>query len=222
MSDRRRSLACALTCTLAIAVSVPSLGHAADPALYEAAKKEGEVAWYTTLIVNQAVRPLIEAFSRKYPGIEVKYTRADSGPTAIKIMNEARAARVQSDVFDGIDTTPPLLTAGLVAPYVPSAADKSPAELKDPSRRWNALVVYFLTPAVNTGLVPVSERPKTPQDLLHPRWKGKIAWSTVPASGSGVYVGSVLQTMGEEKGMAFLRALAKQDIINVDATNRAI
>ena len=42
------------------------------------------------------------------------------------------------------------------------------------------------------------------------------------ASGSGVYVGSVLQTMGEEKGMAFLRALAKQDIINVDATNRAI
>src|SRR6185312_14697621 len=51
---------------------------------------------------------------------------------------------------------------------------------------------------------------------------GKIAWSTVAASGSGVYVGAVLQTMGEEKGMTFLRALAKQDIINVDATNRAI
>ena len=41
-------------------------------------------------------------------------------------------------------------------------------------------------------------------------------------SGCAVYVGSVLQTMGEDKGMAFLRALAKQDIINVDATNRAI
>src|SRR6185503_10555311 len=31
-----------------------------------------------------------------------------------------------------------------------------------------------------------------------------------------------LQIMGEEKGMEFLRALAKQDIVNVDATNRAI
>ena len=63
---------------------------------------------------------------------------------------------------------------------------------------------------------------KTAQDLLNPKWKGKIAWSTVPSSGSGVYVGSVLQTMGEDKGMEFLRALAKQDIVNVDATNRAI
>jgi ABC-type Fe3+ transport system substrate-binding protein len=221
MSDRRR-LALVLTSALVLAVVAPSLAHAADLALYEAAKKEGEVVWYTTLIVNQAVRPLIEAFNRKYPGIEVKYTRADSGPTAIKIMNEARAGRPQSDLFDGIDTTPPLLTAGLVEPFIPSAADKYPAELKDPSGRWNALVVYFLTPAVNTTLVPAAERPKSPQDLLHPRWKGKIAWSTVPASGSGVYVGSVLQTMGEDKGMAFLRALARQDIINVEATNRAI
>jgi ABC-type Fe3+ transport system substrate-binding protein len=203
-------------------VTAPSLVHAADAALYEAAKREGELVWYTTLIVNQAVRPLIEAFSKKYPGVEVKYVRADSGPTAIKIMNEARAGRPQSDVFDGIDTTPPLLTAGLAERFVPSESDKYLAELKDTEGRWNALVVYFLTPAVNTSLVPAAERPKTSQDLLHPRWKGKIAWSTVPASGSGVYVGSVLQTMGDEKGMAFLRALARQDIINVEATNRAI
>jgi len=220
MRDRRH-LACAVT--LAIALATPSLANAADNnALYHAARKEGEVVWYTTLIVNQAVRPVIDAFGKKYPGIEVKYVRADSGPTAIKIMNEARAGRPQSDLFDGIDSTPPLLNAGLVETYVPSATDKYPAELKDPAGRWNALVLYFLTPAVNTDLVPSAERPKTPQDLLNPRWKGKIAWSNVAASGSGVYVGSVLQTMGEDKGMAFLRALARQELINVDATNRAI
>jgi ABC-type Fe3+ transport system substrate-binding protein len=180
------------------------------------------VVWYTSLIVNQAVRPLVEAFNKKYPGISVKYARADSGPTAIKIMNEAQAGRPQSDVFDGIDSTPPLLTAGLVEPFVPSEADKYPAELKDRDGRWRALVVYFLTPAINTQQVSKNDIPKTPQDLLDPKWKGKIAWSVVPASGSGVYVGSVLQSMGEEKGMTFLKALAKQDIINVDATNRAI
>src|SRR6185312_11800672 len=130
---------------------------------------------------------MIEAFKKKYSGIEVKYVSADSGPTAIKIMNEARAGGPQSDVFDGIDTTPPLLTAGLVERFVPSESAKYPAELKDPEGRWNALVVYFLTPAINTTLVSQADVPKTPQDLLHPRWKGKIAWSTVPASGSGVY-----------------------------------
>src|SRR3954463_5821693 len=128
MSDRRCSFALAVV----MALAAPSYGHTADAALYEAAKKEGEVVWYTSLIVNQAVRPLVEAFNKKYPGIAVKYARADSGPTAIKIMNEAQAARPQSDVFDGIDSTPPLLNAGLVEPFTPSEADKYPAELKDP------------------------------------------------------------------------------------------
>src|SRR5437773_2485259 len=131
MSSRRA--ACFLT-TCFLAVSASSFSHAADPALYEAARNEGEVVWYTTLIVNQAVRPLIEAFNKKYPGINVKYTRADSGPTAIKIINEARAGRVQSDLFDGIDTTPPLLTAGLVEGLRPSAADRYSAEPKGPAR----------------------------------------------------------------------------------------
>ena len=91
-----------------------------DGALYEAAKKEGEVVWYTSLIVNQAVRPLVEAFNKKYPGVEVKYARGDSGPNAIKVMNEARAGKVEGDVFDGIATTPPLLKAGLVEQFAPS------------------------------------------------------------------------------------------------------
>jgi ABC-type Fe3+ transport system substrate-binding protein len=195
--------------------------RAADNGLYEAAKKEGEVVWYTSLIVNQAVRPLIDAFDMKYPGIEVKYSRADSGPNAIKVMNEARAGKVEGDVFDGIATTPPLLKAGLVEKFAPSEVDKYPPALRDADGRWNALVVYFLTPGINTQLVGKDEI-KTAQDLLNPKWRGKIAWSTEPSSGAPEYVGAVLQTMGDDKGMEFLRALAKQDIVNVDATNRAV
>jgi iron(III) transport system substrate-binding protein len=152
----------------------------------------------------------------------VRYARADSGPTAVKIMTEARAGKVQSDVFDGIDATPPLVQAGLVEPYVPAEAARYPAELKDPSGRWNALVLYFLTPAINTNMVSAPERPRTPQDLLDPKWKGRIAWSTAPSSGAAVYVGSVLETMGEPDGTNFLRALSRQGIVNLDATNRAI
>jgi iron(III) transport system substrate-binding protein len=219
---RHRRAASLLASILIASSALTSSARAADDkALYDAAKKEGEVVWYTSLIVNQAVRPLIEAFNKKYPGIEVKYSRADSGPNAIKVMNEARAGRVVGDVFDGIDTAPPLLKAGLADTFVPSSADQYPPTLRDADGRWNALIVYFLTSGINTDMVKKDEI-KTAQDLLNPKWKGKIAWSTVPSSGSGVYVGSVLQTMGEDKGMEFLRSLAKQDIVNVDATNRAI
>jgi ABC-type Fe3+ transport system substrate-binding protein len=212
----------AVTLALLSAAMLLASPHArADDALYEAAKKEGQVVWYTSLIVNQAVRPLVEAFNKKYPGVEVKYARGDSGPNAIKVINEARAGKVEGDVFDGIATTPPLLKAGLVESFTPSEAGKYPPALRDPEGRWNALVTYFLTPGVNTQLVGDGEI-KTAQDLLNPKWQGKIAWSTEPSSGAPVYVGSVLQAMGEDKGMAFLRALAKQDIVNVDATNRAI
>lgn len=206
---------------LAAALLLCPRARAADSALYQAAKKEGEVVWYTSLIVNQAVRPLIAAFETKYPGIDVEYSRADSGPNAIKVIDEARAGRVVGDVFDGIATAPPLLKAGLVAQFVPAAADQYPRALRDPDGRWNALVVYFLTPGINTQLVGQDEI-KSAADLLNPKWKGKITWSTDPWSGCAVYVGSVLQTMGEDKGMAFLRALAKQDIVNVEATDRAI
>jgi iron(III) transport system substrate-binding protein len=213
----------AISCFAVVAIILLAgpRAQAADSALYEAAKKEGAVVWYTSMIVNQAVRPLVAAFDKKYPGVEVKYARGDSGPNAIKIMNEARAGKVEGDVFDGIATTPPLLKAGLVEKFVPSEAGKYPPTLRDPDGRWNALLVYFLTPGINTQLVGKDEI-KTAQDFLNPKWRGKIAWSTEPSSGAPVYVGSVLQTMGEDKGMEFLRALAKQDVVNVDATNRAI
>jgi len=195
--------------------------QAADGTLYQAAKKEGTVVWYTSLIINQAVRPLVAAFNKKYPGIEVQYSRGDSGPNAIKVLDEARAGKVQGDVFDGIATAPPLLKAGLVEKFVPTEVAKYPAALRDPEGRWNALVVYFLTPGINTDLVGKDEI-KTAQDLLNPKWKGKIAWGTEPSSGAPAYVGAVLMSMGRDKGMAFLRALAKQDVVNVDATNRAV
>src|SRR5690348_17258080 len=98
-----RAAVLVLTCLFASASA-----HAADAALIEAAKKEGKVIWYTTLIVNQAIRPLKDAFEKQYPGIELQYARADEAPTAAKILAEAQAGRVQADLFDGISNMVPL------------------------------------------------------------------------------------------------------------------
>jgi ABC-type Fe3+ transport system substrate-binding protein len=200
------------------ALLTSSHAHAADNALYEAAKNEGTVVWYTSLIVNQAVRPLVEAFEKKYPGVTVKYARADSGPNAIKVIDEARAGKVVGDVFDGIATAPPLLKAGLVAPFTPSDAGKYPPEMRDPDGRWNALVVYFLTPGINTQLVGKDEI-KTAQDLLNPKWKGKIAWPVLSSIGATLFVTNLRLAWGDAKALAYLQALSKQNIINFGAGN---
>src|ERR1700729_1756857 len=90
---------------------------AADAALIEAAKKEGQVVWYTTLIVNQIVRPLKEAFEKKYPGVTLQYARADDQPTSLKILAEAQAGHMQADIFDGLGNMLPLQEAGVLAPF---------------------------------------------------------------------------------------------------------
>ena len=81
----------------------------------------------------------------------------------------------------------------------------------------------MLTPGFNTDLVPKGSEPKTYDDLLDPKWKGKMAWSSLGSSSSANgFVGSVLTFMGQEKGTAYLQKLATQDIANVAAGARQV
>ena len=190
---------------------------------YAKAKKEGELVWYTTLIVKQAVRPIVAAFQKKYPGIKVRYTRANSSDTAIKILSEGKANRILGDVFDGTSNAEALKDANLVEKWTPKNAGMYPAEFKDPDGFWSATHLYYLTPGYNTSIVSKADAPKTFEDLLDPKWKGKMAWSPrSTTSGAAGFIGNVLITMGEEKGMAYLKKLAKQEIIPVSASARKV
>jgi len=196
--------------------------RAADAALVEAARKEGRVVWYTTLIVNQAIRPLKEAFEKAYPGIELQYTRADESPTAAKILAEAQAGRVQADLFDGISNMVPLKRAGLVAPHVPPTAGHIPADLKDKDGYWITILVYVFSPGINTMMVTKEQAPKRYEDLLDARWRGKMAWNPGSIAGAIGFVGATLMSMGEARGMDYLKALSAQRIVNIEASSRAI
>ena len=196
---------------------------AADAALIAAAKREGEVVWYSTQIISQLVRPVTAAFEKKYPGIKVRSTRANATETAIKILNESKAGRPQSDVFDGTTTVVPLKAAGYVLKWLPDVAKDYPADLKDPEGYWVANNLFIITPGFNTRLVLRGTEPHTYQDLLDPKWRGKMAWNGFPtASGIGGFVGTVLTEMGEEKGRAYLRELAKQNIAPLPGAAREV
>lgn len=216
---RRRRLACL---SGALLLGLSSQANAADAALIAAAKKEGKVVWYTTLIVNQVVLPLKAAFEKKYPGVRLEYSRADEQPNAIKILNEARAGRVQADIYDGVTIMEALRRAGLVAPFtIPNDKDY-PVSMKAKDSTWHALLQFVFTAGYNTKMVSKAEMPKTYQDLLNPKWKGKMAWHSDSIVGAYGFVGNILLSMGKTRGMKYLRALSKQKIIPVDASARAI
>jgi iron(III) transport system substrate-binding protein len=216
----RRSLAASL---LALAIAVPAAkGRAADATLIEAAKKEGEVVWYTTQIVSQLVRPVSAAFEKKY-GIKVRATRANATETAVKILNESKAGKVQVDIFDGTTTVVPLKREGYALKWLPDAAKAYPAQYKDPDGYWVACNLFVITPGFNTNLIPKRSEPRTYEALLDPKWRGKMAWSAVAASSGGAgFIGVVLAEMGEDKGMAYLRELSKQKIANLATAAREV
>lgn len=194
-----------------------------DQALIDAARKEGSVVWYSTLIINQIVRPMVAAFEAKYPGIKVEYSRAASSDVALKIVNEARARRVQSDVFDGSNTVFLLRDPRLVTAYSPKAVKSWPAELKSTDGTWTALNIFYWTAAYNTNLVRPEEVPKTFEDLLDPKWKGKIAWTyDLTPGGPPGFVHNILSTMGREKGMAYLRTFAEQQPVTIPGAQRVV
>jgi ABC-type Fe3+ transport system substrate-binding protein len=217
-----RVITAAITLALACVLAVEESRAAADAALLAAAKKEGRVVWYTTLIINQAIRPLKNAFEQKYPGIELAYARADESPTAAKIIAEAKAQRVQADVFDGISNMVPLKRAGITTPYLPAEAERYPADLKDRDGYWIAVLLYVFAPGINTALASMDQAPKTYQDLLDPKWRGQMAWNPSSIAGAIGFVGNSLLSMGETRGSEYLRALSRQRIVNVEASSRAI
>ena len=99
--------------------------------LEDGAKKEGKLLWYTTLIVNQALRPIKEAFEKKYPYVQIEHYRADSDALAQRIMAEYQAKRFDIDIVDGTSTTAPLKKAGYLQRFVSPQLRDYPPQLKD-------------------------------------------------------------------------------------------
>jgi ABC-type Fe3+ transport system substrate-binding protein len=196
--------------------------RAADAALIAAAQKEGQVTWYTTQITNQFGRPAMDAFQKRY-GIRVNFVRADSIELAARMLNEAQAGRLQADVFDGTASAPVVKRAGLALKWLPERARLWPPEYRDAEEFWVATNLFVHTPAYNTNLVPKGSEPRRLNDLLDPKWKRKMAWA-IHATSSGAlgFIGVVLAEMGETSGKAYLRELARQDIIGLGGSARTV
>lgn len=192
-------------------------------ALIEGARKEGKVVMYSAMIENQALRPLKEAFRQKYPFIDVEFWRADTRDLINKALAEARARNMNVDVIEGGGVSQALLAANALEPFRLPRAEHLPPAMVDPKGFWVATRLSYFGMGYNVKLVPESDAPKTYQDLLDPKWKGRMAWTAEAETGSAtMFISFIRGWMGEQKAEEYLRELGKQEIANIAASPREV
>jgi iron(III) transport system substrate-binding protein len=210
---------------VAVVIGTPARGQPApeilryagvdrEQKLLEGAKKEGQVVIYSAMIVNQALRPLVEGFMKKYPFVKATYWRADSESLTQKIAAEAQANNVIADLLEGTGVGEFVSDANLALPYVTPMLGAYPTKYGDANGLWTATRLSYYAIAYNTKLVAPDKVPRTYEDLLDPQWKGKLAWRIGSASGAPLFLTNLRLAWGEEKARAFFLKLREQKIIN--------
>lgn len=178
--------------------------------LIEGARKEGSLTLYTSLTVED-MAALNSAFEKKY-GVKVRMWRAAADKVLQRAVTEARGGRFDVDVLEA--STPALESLhreNLLAPVKsPYQADLMP-DAVPAHRAWVGSRLNVFVHAYNTDLVKKAELPKTYQDLLHPRWKGKLGIEAADED----WFASVVNGLGEEAGLKLFRTLAAGNGISV-------
>src|SRR5882757_9892449 len=144
------------------------------------ARAAGKVVVYTANDSNLN-RFVFEAFTKE-TGIEVEPVEAGSGVVFRRINSEKE--RPLGDIVWGVSRTLLRANKALLAPYEFKNRDAVPAVFRDADGLWLGTNVHLLVILQNTKLIPADAGPKSWEDLLDPKWKGKIAFTDPANSGS--------------------------------------
>jgi len=176
--------------------------------LEELAKAEGKVTFYSSLN-NEYIQPLVDAFAKKYPDIKPSFYRANSDRVVQKILTESQAGHHAVDVFSAADSKIHLLKEkGLTLRFVSNENLAYSDGFKDPEGHWTSVLLVLSSMGYNTDSVSPLQAPKTYDDLLDPKWKGKIGIN--PREGEWYL--SLQYRMGKEKAKDFLKRLSGQNL----------
>lgn len=176
--------------------------------LLEAAKSEGEAIVYANMDVT-AMKPLTDGFMKRYPGVKATSLHISGAAIITRVESESRAGRSLSDVvLSGQLGVLALLDRKIFGRYRSPEREFYRDGAKDKEGLWTAYMNNVMVSVYNTRQVKKEETPRTLEDLLKPRWKGKLAMD----SQSYVWFGTILQHLGEEAGLRFMRRLNEQNL----------
>src|SRR5947209_5599110 len=106
--------------------------------LEDGARKEATVVLYSGMIVNQLLRPLTEAFEKKYPFIKTKYWRGDGNQVLVKVLSETQANSLAADIVEGSGMSGAIGGSKIALPFYSPLLEEFPKEAIAADRTWAA------------------------------------------------------------------------------------
>jgi iron(III) transport system substrate-binding protein len=185
-------------------------------ALIDAAKKEGQIVYYTSTDLPVAEK-VAKAFEAKYPGIAVRTERTGAERVFQRIGQEYSSNIHAVDVVNSSDAAHFIVWKrdGILLPYVPEDVAKFPVAHRDVDGQFASFRVWLSIIAYNTNMVKAEEAPKSFADLLDPKWKGKIVKAHPGYSGT---IMTATYQMQRDLGWTYFEQLAKQNIMQVQSS----
>ena len=153
----------------------------------------------------------------KETGIVVEPVVAGSGVVIRRL--QAEKDRPLGDIIWGVSRSLLQTNKALFTPYVSKNKDAIPVEYRDPTDLWIGNNLHLLVILQNTKILPADQGPKGWDDLLDPKWKGKIAFTDPANSGSAYATVTMLVDLwgGGDAGWKKVAALFK----NLKVLNRS-
>jgi iron(III) transport system substrate-binding protein len=173
--------AAALAASSALPARAQSAGLSADAerALYEAAKKEGEVTWYDAHHAAELAEIFGKKFTEKYPGVKVNVIRTTANVAFQRVTQELKAGGPQCDVLSSTDITHAILlkSQGHAERFVPANAVTLTAALQgiDKDGFFHVTSIGAIGITLNSAKVKAADAPKRWTDLVDPKWKNQVS-----------------------------------------------
>jgi len=176
-------------------------------ALIAKARVEGKATFYANIT---AVEPVMEAFTKKY-GVKGEYTRISTDKFVATVATEHEAGKLMADVLQApIPILEILKGKGVLASY------KSPVATDYPewTRKDDKIQIFgieYVALLYNKELVKLGDVPKKYEDLMDPKWRGKIVMANPTSHATTIswLVGLKEQVFStEDAWMKFVKGLA--------------
>ncbi len=192
---------------------------AADGVDIAAAKKEGKVVLYTSAPLS-AAQKFVNAFQEKY-GIAVELFRTGGVQVLRRFLMEQEAGHAGADVLVTSDLSAALdlKAKGMFVPFRPAGLDHVPEAIRDPDSHFVPQRVSIISIYGRTDLIPPAEMPKTWDDLLNPKFKGKLVMTNPSFTSLQL---AVVAMLSRARGWEFFERLNKNDVMVVQGNEQAL
>jgi len=176
-----------------------------------AARAEGRVLLFSGQSADFLSR-LKRDFEARYRGVTLETMRADLSPLIQRFVTETAANRPTADVLDLVERRAvELAERGLAATYVAPEQASLPADARTPEGMWTNYSLHLGSFAFNTQRVP--SPPQDWDDLLDPRWRGRIGiQNPIQGGGAAIWVITMYEVWGETRWTDYMTRLAAQNL----------